>query len=186
MLPRLITLSRCRAESANRAPCGRTKPRRPPATAEPVEDRDPEDERADASEAVEFTENDRSSGGQWRLAELGDTDASGDECRVRGGETDCRASPDIVVAAAGIGPDATPAVDVIEVDCVPAAGAAAVAAYMAGIDMVRGTTKLSGKGCWPRSGPSVGHSGSGGIRGRVEGGWRMDDREVCVSVCCGP
>jgi hypothetical protein len=48
--------------------------------AEPLDDREPVEERADTSEAVELTEKERSSGGQLSSAE------SGVESRVRGGE----------------------------------------------------------------------------------------------------
>ena len=81
-----MTLSLFLAESANKAPSGRTYPRRRD-TADPEEDLDVDD-RAEKVETVEPVEKHRPNGGQADRAGVGDTDGEGDDALVKGDEGD--------------------------------------------------------------------------------------------------
>jgi hypothetical protein len=84
MLPKLMTLSRFFADSANVAPCGRTYPRFRD-SADPVDDREPDD-RPEKVETVEAVEKHRSSDGQAERAAVGESEGDGEDPLVSGGE----------------------------------------------------------------------------------------------------
>ncbi len=88
MLPRHMTLSRCRADSAKLVPCGRAKPRRRFAVTSKVRELLAEPcEKVDVVVADDATDTLRSSGGHAKSAGVGEVDGDGDELRPLHGES---------------------------------------------------------------------------------------------------
>ena len=82
MLPKLSTLSRCFADSANSAPCGLMYPR---LRDEPDTVDRPSADVAEDAEREETEENVRSGDGHEEIAGVGEMDGEGDEGRSKAG-----------------------------------------------------------------------------------------------------